>query len=210
MTTIYLIRHSQPFRKLLGEYNVNEVEQLRNEKNPLSVEGEVLAQELSEKIELQNIDVIYSSHYVRAMCTAKYIAENNQIKLNVDERLGERKFGVNKISELPLTYFEDQFRNWDYKLENGESANEVSRRMNSVILDILNNNNGKNIAIVSHGTAISAMLKTWCDVKLNEETKLIEIYFNDKFVFDENWKCPELFKLEFDDKNNLININNIR
>ena len=210
MTTIYLIRHSQPFRKLLGEYNVNEVEQLRNEKNPLSVEGEVLAQELSEKIELQNIDVIYSSHYVRAMCTAKYIAENNQIKLNVDERLGERKFGVNKISELPPTYFEDQFRNWDYKLENGESANEVSRRMNSAILDILNNNNGKNIAIVSHGTAISAMLKTWCDVKLNEETKLIEIYFNDKFVFDGNWKCPELFKLEFDDKNNLININNIR
>ena len=82
--------------------------------------------------------------------------------------------------------------------------------MNSAILDILNNNNGKNIAIVSHGTAISAMLKTWCDVKLNEETKLIEIYFNDKFVFDGNWKCPELFKLEFDDKNNLININNIR
>lgn len=37
MTTIYLLRHSQPFRKLLGEYNVNEVEQLRNEKNPLSV-----------------------------------------------------------------------------------------------------------------------------------------------------------------------------
>ena len=26
MTTIYLLRHSQPFRKLLGEYNVNEVE----------------------------------------------------------------------------------------------------------------------------------------------------------------------------------------
>ena len=25
MTTIYLLRHSQPFRKLLGEYNVNEV-----------------------------------------------------------------------------------------------------------------------------------------------------------------------------------------
>lgn len=31
MTTIYLLRHPQPFRKLLGEYNVNEIEQLRNE-----------------------------------------------------------------------------------------------------------------------------------------------------------------------------------
>ena len=195
---------------MLGEYNVNEVEQLRNEKNPLSVDGEKLACEMSEKDELQNIDAIYSSHYVRTMCTAKYIAENNNIKLNVDERLGERKFGVNNMSELPSTFFEDQFRDWDYKLENGESANEVSKRMNEALFDILNKNIGKNIAVVSHGTAISTMVKTWCDVLLNEETKLIEFYFNDKLVFDGNWNCPELFKLEFDNNNNLINIENIR
>ena len=199
----------QPFRKLLGEYNSSDVEQVRNEKNVLSVYGEKLAREISERKELQNIDVIYSSHYVRAMCTAKYIAENNNIKLNVDERLGERKFGVNDISELPSDFFEEQFRNWDYKLEKGESANEVSKRMNEVLLEIINNNKDKTIAIVSHGTAISAMLKTWCNVLLNEETKLIELYFNDKLVFDGNWNCPELFELEFDN-NNLISISNIR
>ena len=33
MTKIYLLRHSQPFRKLLGEYNSSDVEQVRNEKN---------------------------------------------------------------------------------------------------------------------------------------------------------------------------------
>ncbi len=209
MTKIYLLRHSQPFRKLLGEYNSSDVEQVRNEKNVLSVYGEKLAREMSERKELQNIDVIYSSHYVRAMCTAKYIAENNNIKLNVDERLGERKFGVNDISELPSDFFEEQFRNWDYKLEKGESANEVSKRMNEVLLEIINNNKDKTIAIVSHGTAISAMLKTWCNILLNEETKLIELYFNDKLVFDGNWNCPELFKLEFDN-NNLISISNIR
>ena len=209
MTKIYLLRHSQPFRKLLGEYNSSDVEQVRNEKNVLSVYGEKLAREISERKELQNIDVIYSSHYVRAMCTAKYIAENNNIKLNVDERLGERKFGVNDISELPSDFFEEQFRNWDYKLEKGESANEVSKRMNEVLLEIINNNKDKTIAIVSHGTAISAMLKTWCNILLNEETKLIELYFNDKLVFDGNWNCPELFKLEFDN-NNLISISNIR
>ena len=209
MTKIYLLRHSQPFRKLLGEYNSSDVEQVRNEKNVLSVYGEKLAREISERKELQNIDVIYSSHYVRAMCTAKYIAENNNIKLNVDERLGERKFGVNDISELPSDFFEEQFSNWDYKLEKGESANEVSKRMNEVLLEIINNNKDKTIAIVSHGTAISAMLKTWCNVLLNEETKLIELYFNDKLVFDGNWNCPELFELEFDN-NNLISISNIR
>lgn len=44
----------------------------------------------------------------------------------------------------------------------------------------------------------------------NEETKLIEFYFNDKLVFDGNWNCPELFKLDFDENNNLINIKNVR
>ena len=209
MTIVYISRHSQPFRKLLGEYKVNEIEQIRNEKNPLSVEGEKYADKMSNYPELLKVDVVYSSHYVRAMATAKYIAEKNNIVLNIDERFGERRFGVNDMSELPQTFFEDQFRNWDYKLSNGESANDVSKRMNDALSETLNLNKRKVIAIVSHGTAISTMLKKWCDVKLNEETKLIEIYFNDKLVFDGNWKCPELFKLEFDDNNDLINIENI-
>ena len=210
MITIYLIRHSQPFRQLLGEYNANEIEQIRNEKNPLSVDGEKYAEQMSNYSELLNIDSLYSSHYVRAMATAKYIAEKNNILLNVDERLGERKFGVNNISELPETFFEDQFRNWNYKLPNGESADEVSKRMNEVLLEILSNNKDRNVAIVSHGTAITTMLKRWCNIKFNEENKLVEIYFNNNLVFDGNWGCPELFKLKLDDKNKLIDIKNIK
>ena len=209
MTTIYISRHSQPFRKLLGKYEVNEEEQIRNEKNPLSVDGEKYAEEMSNYSELLNVDVLYSSHYVRAMATAKYIAEKNNISLNVDERFGERKFGVNNMKELPENFFEEQFRNWDYKIPKGESANEVSKRMNEALSEILDNNVDKKIAIISHGTAISTMLKKWCDIRLNEETKLIEIYFNNKLVFDGNWKCPELFKLEFND-NILVNIENVK
>ena len=82
--------------------------------------------------------------------------------------------------------------------------------MNEILLEILNDNKGKTIAVVSHGTAISTMLKTWCNVILNENTKLIEFYFNNNLVFDGNWNCPELFKLEFSEKDNLVSINNIR
>lgn len=210
MTIVYISRHSQPFRKFLGEYKVNEIEQIRNEKNLLSVDGEKYAEQMSNLPELLKVEILYSSHYVRAMSTAKYIAEKDNIILNVDERLGERRFGVNNMSELPSTFFEHQFRNWDYKLTNGESVNEVSKRMNEALSEILDVNRDKKIAIISHGTAISAMLKKWCDIKLNEETKLVEIYFNNKLVFDGNWKCPELFKLEFDDNNNLISIKNIK
>lgn len=208
-TIIYLSRHSQPFRKMMGDYCVEEVEQIRNEKNILSVEGEKLAAHLSDYHELNNIDILYSSHYVRAMCTAKYIAEKNNINLNVDERLGERKFGVDSMNELPQDFFEKQFENWDYKLEHGESLNEVFERVKEFILEILNKNKNKKIAIISHGTAISVLLALWCDIKLNEKSKLVEIYFNDDLIFNGNWNCPELFKLTFNE-NILISIENIR
>lgn len=209
MTTVYLIRHSIPLRNLFENYLASESTQLRNEKNILSVEGEQKAKWLSELRELENINVLYSSHYVRAMSTAKYIAEKNNIALNVDERLGERKFGVKKMANLPKTFFEDQFKNWDYKLPKGECLNEVSNRMNSCFNELLKKYKNKKIVIVSHGTAISALLKNFCDIEFNDITKLVEIYFNKKIIFDGNWKCPEVFKLEF--KNNkLVSIVNIR
>ena len=89
-TIIYLIRHSEQLR-LSGNYESSESEQLKNEKIILSIDGEKKAEVLSERQELKNIDVIYSSNYTRAIATAKYIADKNNIEINVDERLGERK-----------------------------------------------------------------------------------------------------------------------
>ena len=100
---------------------------------------------MSEYKELQDIDVIYSSQYVRAMATAKYIAEKNNIKLNIDARFGERKFGVKTISDLPQDFFEHQFHDWNYKLNDGESLNEVYTRIVEAIHEVLNKNKGKKL-----------------------------------------------------------------
>ena len=74
-----------------SKYLSSEDEQIKNEKIILSIEGERKAKELSEREELKNIDVLYSSNYVRAIATAKYIANKNNLNINIDERLGERK-----------------------------------------------------------------------------------------------------------------------
>ncbi len=208
-TIVYISRHSRPLKDLVETYDANESEQVRNEKNPLSVKGEDRALKMSMYEDLQDIDVIYSSHYVRTISTAKYIALNNHIKIKVDERFGERKFGLDGTMNLPDNYFEDQFRNWDYKLPLGESLNEVADRMKSGFDGLLKANAGKKVMLVSHGTALSAMFSKWCTVRLNEVTKLVEIYFKDRLVFDGNWDAPELFKLEFEDTE-LIDIKNIK
>lgn len=208
-TVVYVSRHSESFRDLLGLYNANEKEQFRNEKNPLSVRGEEKAYIMSELDELRDVEILISSHYVRAMSTAKYIATKNNIKLNVDSRFGERKFGVDSIKDLKEDFTFNQFKDFNYKLNNGECLNEVYNRMIDGLYELLDRANGKPSMIVSHGTALTCMLSKWCNLKINEETKLVEIYFNNELVFDGNWGCPELFRLVFEDKE-LIEIKNVR
>lgn len=89
-TIIYLIRHSEQL-KLKGANNSDESDQIKNEKIILSVDGENKAREMSQKADLLDIDEIYSSNYTRAIATAKYIAYQNSLEINIDSRLGERK-----------------------------------------------------------------------------------------------------------------------
>ena len=53
------------------------------------------------------------------------------------------------------------------------------------------------------------MLKEWCEVKYNDKTKLVELYFQGKKVFDGDWDVPELFQLNFENEK-LISIQNIK
>ena len=89
-TIIYLIRHSEQL-KIKGNVLSKDSDQVQNEKIVLSVDGEEKARILSENEELHKIDVLFSSNYARAISTAKYISAKNNIEINIDERLGERK-----------------------------------------------------------------------------------------------------------------------
>ena len=190
--------------EILNEID-NKCEELENEKKILSVKGEYLAKKMSESKELQNIDILYSSNYVRSISTAKYIASKNNISLNINENFGERRYGVNKYEELPIDFEVMQFNDENYKLENGENQKEVRERMYNALMSILNQNKRKRIVVVSHATAIAYLLKKWCLIEYNNEYK-----FNNKIFFDGIWKCGEIFKLEFDGKNKLIDIKNIK
>ena len=91
-TIIYLIRHAETVQEN-GIRNTTENPQMINEKEILSVYGEKQSQKLSENIELSHIDSIWSSSYTRAKATAKYIASNNNLPINIDSNLNERKLG---------------------------------------------------------------------------------------------------------------------
>ena len=78
LTTVYLIRHSTKFEpSSIETYRTNDNKQTKTEKKMLSVEGEIRANILSQEKEFEDIQVVYSSNYVRAMQTAKYFLEKN-------------------------------------------------------------------------------------------------------------------------------------
>ena len=102
-----------------------------------------------------------------------------------------------------------QWTDLDYKIGNGESINEVTERMYKTFTKVFNNNKGKTIMIVCHATSLMSLFRKYADVKINESTTKLELYFNNEMVFDGNFRAPELFKMTFED-DKLIEIKNIK
>ena len=205
-TIIYLIRHAKTIDEN-GIRNTNEDSQMINEKEILSVQGEEQSKKLSQHTELNHIDIIWSSSYTRAKATAKYIANNNNLSINLDSNLNERKLGnlkelgefmKNKKTRDPS---QEQLLDRKYKTSDGESAEDTKQRMNEFFDRILKEYEGKKIVVVSHGGSIKFFLLNWCEV--NEDVKLV---YNNT-VLDITSPC--LLKMTFR-KDKLIKLEQIK
>ena len=202
-TILYLIRHAETIDEDGIRYT-NETFQGINEKEILSIEGEEAAKKLSENNELNEIDTIWCSSYVRAKQTAKYIAYNNKIQYNLDDRLCERKLG--NIEDLADFMKDKETRDPsreqlvfpDFKTRDGESANETNKRMTECINEIIKKYEGKRIAIVSHGGSIKFYLLNYCSVneRLNIEYKGTELNITSPCLIKLTYRNDELIDLE--------------
>lgn len=204
MTTIYLIRHSVRLPlNMIESYHTSQDKTILNEKIILSSLGEIRAKLLSEKEELQNIDAVYTSNCVRTLATAKYLMEKQNLKVNIDDRLDERRIGLSNVDKYP-DWFTRQYFDESFKTEGGESQKEVRNRVDEVINEILIKHKNKRIAIYSHGYAITFYLLKYCKLISIIDNKL-KYEFNNKIIFDKRINAPEVFKLTFND-NELLNI----
>ena len=167
-------------------------------------ERDALSSEVVIGIELKNIDEIYASNSSRAIETAKYLAETNNIKIKFDERINEREFGVKYIKDLPVDFTKLSFEDKKFKIADGESLYEVDKRFSSFINDLLNGDNNK-IVIVMHGIILLLYLKTICN-HFEFDGRNFNISCNGKLILDGIPKNPSIYKIGFDDNNNITNI----
>ena len=85
----------------------------------------------------------------------------------------------------------------DAKLKNidGESNEEVRKRMLECINEILDKYVGQRIVIVSHGAAIKFFLQNWCEYVQKDDV----LYFNGTFACPRKLESPSILKLEFEE-----------
>jgi alpha-ribazole phosphatase/probable phosphoglycerate mutase len=154
MTRLLLIRHAEPDEDALGRcYGRLDV--------GLSPTGLASAERLAESLRAVELDAVYVSPRLRAVQTATAFGTSRI----VDDRLRELDFGHLE----GRTYDEIEreqpefFRSWMetptlVRFPGGESYADLRQRVSVALDDIVTANEGRTVALVSHGGVIRAAL----------------------------------------------------
>ena len=158
MTNLYIVRHCQ------AKANVDKMFQGRFDGDVTDL-GKRQLELLSERFKNIKLDAVYTSPLKRATLTAKAVAKYNNAPIKTDDDLIEINVGDMEkmyIDDIKKQYPE-QSDNWynnpkDFVSPNGESMSDVYKRAKKAVLNIINNNKDKTVAITSHGCLIRNML----------------------------------------------------
>lgn len=154
---IYITRH--------GETEWNKEGRMQGWKNSnLTEDGIKNAKKLGERLKHVDFDCIYCSPLGRAVDTAKYIRQDKDTKIVLIDSLKEMGFGKwegmeqDTINELyPIEYFNFWNKPHLYSPIEGESFDELFKRIKDVLNQIISNSSLENVLIVSHAVAIKAI-----------------------------------------------------
>ena len=173
MTKVYFVRHAEPVHAHKDDRT-----------RPLTAEGLADRKIVLETLKEKEIDVFYCSPYLRSMATIEETADFFEKEIHTDERLREREKGNEGNSSGNVLKM--RWADFSYHEEGGESLGMVQKRNIEALQEILTANQGENIVIGTHGTALSTILN----------------YYNPKFDCDDflrivDW-MPYMIELDFE------------
>lgn len=149
---IYSIRHGLTDMNMQGLFN-GRIDEDINE------EGIIQAKKAGEILKNKKIDLIYCSPLLRTRHTCKII-NNNNLPVIYDERLLERTLGKidgKNLEKEGIT--KEIFYNYNYKFDNTdcEDIPTIFKRVHNLIDEIIENNNDKNVLLITHGAIMRAI-----------------------------------------------------
>lgn len=172
-TTLYFVRHAEP--------NYNNHDDFSRE---LTNKGLQDSQELVKFFQQIKIDAFFSSPYKRAIDTIAPLAQEKGKTITTIDDLRERKITDYWIEDF-TAYTKQQWEDFSYTLEGGESLHQVQERNIVALNNILSDYPDKTLVIGTHGTALSTILN----------------YYQPTFGYEDFQRVKHLFpwivKLEF-------------
>ena len=158
MTEIIIIRH--------GETEWNKTGRFQGHSDvPLSAEGRAQAAMLGKNLSVDHVDMIYASDLTRAMETAAPLAQRFGLEVISDTQLRELNFGawegrnfndVNAENPNAMKNFYTDPEQAD--IPESEPFPEFQRRVAGRVREIVAQERGKRIVVVSHGASIRILL----------------------------------------------------
>ena len=146
VTKIYFIRHAEP--------NYENHDDMSRELSSKGMEDRKLVTDfLADK----QIDIILSSPYKRAIDTVSEFAKTKGFDITIIDEFKERRVDSGWIEDFN-SFCQKQWEDFSYKLSDGECLEEVQSRNISALYRVLENHEGKNIVVGSHGTALSTII----------------------------------------------------
>lgn len=165
MTTIYVIRHAEAegnlYRIVQGQHN-----------SFITPRGHRQIACLAERFKNVHLDALYSSDLRRTVTTAGAITKYHELELRLTPRLREINLGVcegmsfgdmYRFDPVQMDNFNNDPAQWC--APGAESFAECTVRIVSAVTEIAVKNEGKTVAVVSHGMAIRSLLAYILNVK---------------------------------------------
>ena len=147
MTKIYFVRHAEP------DLTTNRDDRTRT----LTEKGRKDCALVTKYLQNKDISVVLSSPFRRSVDTVAPFAESQGLTIELIEDFRERKVDsvwIDDFNEFKRKQWED----FSYKLSDGECLNEVQERNIAALKEVLKQHKDKNIAVGTHGTALSMII----------------------------------------------------
>ena len=151
-----------------SQANVEKVISNRDLPHYLTARGRKQAAAMGGRLADMGIQEIYSSPIPRAQETARIVAERLGLSVQTADALKEVDCGIleGRGDQAAWQAYDEMLRQWDelhdhdYRIEGGESLNQVKRRFEPFIKALTQKSppQGSGILLISHGNTLQHML----------------------------------------------------
>ncbi|MFC7686276.1 histidine phosphatase family protein [Ureibacillus sp. GCM10028918] len=173
MTNLYFVRHAH------STYTPDEINR------PLSESGFIDAALVTKLLKKEEIDIVVSSPYKRAIQTVTGIAQFINAEVEIIDGFKERTLTTVPANDFTLAITK-VWEDFNFSWEGGESNIVAQKRGVEATFKILEKYKGENVVIGAHGNIMT----------------LIMNFFDRQYGFSfwQNLDMPDIYKLTFDGK----------